>query len=61
MKNEKIEKVDYSLPPEYNMFDMCYCMAKDCKTPCARKQTPHGYVTISDFTKHCAKYSEDIK
>ena len=57
----KPKKIDYSLPPEYSMYDTCYCRAKGCKTPCARKKTPHGYVTVSDFTNSCSKYEKEDK
>ena len=53
------EKIDYSLPVDYPMFDMCYCMANGCKTPCARKRAPHGYCTVSDFASSCSKYQTE--
>ena len=54
------KKYSYYLPPSFCMYDMCYCMA-NCKKDCARKQTPHGYVTTSDFTEVCCDYEEGDK
>ena len=51
------EKVSYKLPPDYPMYDMCYCIGGDCLTPCGRKKTPEGICTVSDFRPCCSCYT----
>lgn len=53
---EVTELIDYHLPIDYPMYDMCYCIGEDCLTPCARKEKHAGICTVSDFRGHCASY-----
>ena len=52
------EKCSYKVPEECSMYDMCYCVANNCSTPCARKKGPSGICTVSDFTRVCSDYQE---
>lgn len=55
---ETTDKTDYWLPLDASMYDMCYCVGEDCVTPCARKKTPEGICTVSDFRKSCYCYTK---
>lgn len=54
-RSEK-EKLDYSLPEGFPMYDMCHCCA-DCSAPCARKDAPkERFYSAADFSGVCSKY-----
>lgn len=51
------EKVNYCLPIDFPMYDMCHCCA-NCATPCARKKAPVERIcTVSDFSSTCSSYT----
>lgn len=59
------EKRDYKIVPEKgrSMYDMCFCMSADCKTPCMRNinrfQPSERYFTASDIGPLCSSYLPD--
>lgn len=52
----KKKKVNYWLPLEVSMWDMCHCCSK-CSTPCGRQKPPVEQIaTCSDFGAHCSQF-----
>lgn len=50
------EKISYKLPPDYPMYDMCYCRGKGCASDCARKNKASGICTVSCFEEVCRDF-----
>ena len=55
-----MKKIDYKLPLNIDMNDMCHCCSETCITECGRKQKSNEKLcTISDLSPVCKSYKRN--